>query len=159
MKKKLTTRQFAAIKRVYKNVCSSIETREKNLAKIVELEEENKGLDAFIDANETGVKMLTDGIPSEALVKKVVEETDKITASGKFAKVTKFIPTDIVEYDEEEGCYYINEPDVDRGLNSVEEIDDTEKATIKEEKPSDEEAFDPTKIFTEEDAKGIPFEE
>ena len=159
MKKKLTTRQFAAIKRVYKNVCSSIETREKNLAKIAELEEENKGLDAFIDANETGVKMITDGIPSEALVKKVVEETDKMTASGKFAKVTKFVPSEIVAYDEEENCYYIEEPEVGEGINSAEEVDDTEKAPVKEEKPSDEGAFDPTKVFTAEDGEGIPFAE
>lgn len=66
---KLTSRQISQIKNIYKansSIYSRIETLQKHLDKIqTELNEQLE----IIDANEAGVKMLTDGFISKQLIK------------------------------------------------------------------------------------------
>lgn len=140
--KTLSTRQFAAVKRVYKNICPSIETFNKNMDKIHKLTIENEAIEAFIQANEAGVKLITGGIPSTDLVKKVIVETDKIGINGKPVKVTKYEPSDNIIYDDNENCYYIDEGTSFESPSSYELDDSNLKET--EEVPSSEGAFDPT---------------
>lgn len=107
--KKLTVRQFATIKRVAQNVNPLVVKKNKLSAKVSELIGEIKALTDEINGHEAGVKALTGGYLSEELVTKVIETTDKVDKEGNPIKVTKYIPTDFVTFNEEENCYYIPE--------------------------------------------------
>ena len=105
--KKLTVRNFAALKRIAQNVNPLVVKKNRMLAQpkkillaVKELEEEIKGYEA-------GVVALTGGYQSEALVTKVVENTGKVDKDNAPIKVTKYIPTNLVTFSEEENCYYI----------------------------------------------------
>lgn len=109
--KKLTVRQFATVKRVAQNVNPLVVKKNKLYAKAQELEAEAKALEEEIEGHEAGIKSLTGGYISEDLVTKVVETTNKVDKDGNPIKVTKYLPTSLVEYNEEENCYYLNEPE------------------------------------------------
>lgn len=118
--KRLTVRQFASIKRIAQNVNPLVVKKNKIEEKIEALQIEKECLQNEINGHEAGVQALTDGYVSEQLVKKVVETTDKVDKDGNLIKVTKYLPTDSVIYNEEENCYYINE-------NVTEEVETTDK--------------------------------
>lgn len=109
--KKLTVRQFATVKRVAQNVNPLVVKKNKLYAKAQELEAEAKALEEEIEGHEAGIRSLTGGHISEDLVTKVVETTNKVDKDGNPIKVTKYLPTSLVEYNEEENCYYLDEPE------------------------------------------------
>lgn len=51
------------------------------------------------------------GVPVYKLVKKVIEPTGTMGKDGKPIKVTKYLPTNIVSYDEQKKQYVITLPD------------------------------------------------
>ena len=142
--KKLTVRQMAVVKRVAQNVSSLVDKKAKALSKIHQLENEIATLDTEISGHEVGIKTLTDGYTSEDLVVKQVE--NKFNTKGEEVKATKYVPSDIVVYSEEDKCYYIKDNEVQlESPNSAEEVDDS-RLEETEEKPSDEGAFNPIEV-------------
>ena len=105
--KKLTVRNFAAIKRIAQNVNPLVVKKNRMLAQAKKILLEVKEIEEEIKGYEAGVVALTGGYQSEALVTKVVENTGKVDKDNAPIKVTKYIPTNLVTFSEEENCYYI----------------------------------------------------
>jgi hypothetical protein len=78
--------------------------------KIMPLVNEMKTLQSLNDSLEEGIVKVI-GIPVYQLVKKVIEPTGAVGKDGKPIKVTKYLPTDIVSYDEQKKQYVIQIPD------------------------------------------------
>ena len=110
--KKLTVRNFAAIKRIAQNVNPLVVKKNRMLAQARKILLEVKGIEEEIKGYEAGVIALTGGYQSEALVTKVVEDTGKVDKDNAPIKVTKYIPTSLVTFSEEENCYFI--PDFEK---------------------------------------------
>lgn len=161
MNKTLTVRQFAGVKRIAQNVNPLVVKKNKIAAKINELNAEYNALTVEIEGHEMGVKALTDGLTSEDLVVKKVEDTGKVDKEGRPIKVTKYEPrAGIVVFNEEANVYeiHIKEPDIDNV--APETVDDTEKAPETEVKAGEEAPFDPTNSFNDTEANDkLPFEE
>ena len=105
--KKLTIRNFAAIKRIAQNVNPLVVRKNRMLAQAKKILLEVKEIEEEIKGYEAGVVALTGGYQSEALVTKVVEDTGKVDKDNNPIKVTKYIPTNLVTFSEEENCYYV----------------------------------------------------
>ena len=105
--KKLTVRNFAAIKRIAQNVNPLVVKKNRMLAQAKKILLEVKEIEEEIKGYEAGVVALTGGYQSEALVTKVVENTGKVDKDNAPIKVTKYIPTNLVTFNEEENCYYV----------------------------------------------------
>ena len=105
--KKLTIRNFAAIKRIAQNVNPLVVKKNRMLAQAKKILLEVKEIEEEIKGYEAGVVALTGGYQSEALVTKVVENTGKVDKDNAPIKVTKYIPTNLVTFNEEENCYYV----------------------------------------------------
>ena len=160
--KTLTIRQFAGVKRIAQNVNPLVVKKNKIAAKIDELNAKYNALTAEIEGHEMGVKSLTDGLTSEDLVVKKVEDTGKVGKDGKPIKVTKYEPkAGVVVFNEEASVYeiHIEEPEVENV--APETVDDTEKAPETEVKAGEESPFDPTNPFNNdvEDGDKLPFED
>lgn len=134
----LTVRQFAAIKRVAMNVNPLVVKKNKIAAKISELNKEYNDLTEEIQGYEMGVMKLTDGLMSEDIVTKKVEDTGKVDKDGKPIKKTVYEPKEgVLTFNAEANAYefYVtgkSEAKVDNGIEpeavAPEIIDDTEKA-------------------------------
>lgn len=135
--KTLTTKQFAAVKRVAQNVNYAVTKKNKIAEKISELSREYNDLTAEIEGHEVGIIRLT-GHTSEELVTKVVETTDKVDKDGRPIKITKYEPkAGAVVYNEETKLYeiHIEDPELD-SVQDGETADDTEEVPVVEG-PSD----------------------
>lgn len=136
--KVLTVRQFAAIKRVAMNVNPLVVKKNKIAAKIDELNKEYNDLVEEIEGYEMGVKKLTDGLMSEDIVTKRVEDTGKVDKDGKPIKKTVYEPKEgVLTFNAEANVYEFcvtgeSETKVDNGIEpeavAPEAVDDTEKA-------------------------------
>lgn len=149
MKKTLTTRQFASVKRIAQNVNPLVVKKNKIAIKINELNEEFNALSAEIEGHEMGIKALTGGFTSEDLVIKNVEDTGKTDKEGRPVKVTKYEPKPgVVVFNEESNVYEINveEPVIDEPSEGT-AVDDTETAPETEVKAGEESPIDPIENF------------
>ena len=100
----ISSRQFAAIKRIAQNLyptAARIKTIEKRIA---EYQEEKNRLQSIITASEASVMSITDNIPVLDIVNRVVETTT--LSDGKVQKITKWLPSDLV-IKNEDGTYSI----------------------------------------------------
>ena len=160
--KTLTIRQFAGVKRIAQNVNPLVVKKNKIAAQIDKLNAEYNALTEEIEGHEMGVKSLTDGLTSEDLVVKKVEDTGKVGKDGKPVKVTKYEPkAGVVVFNEEANVYeiHVEEPEVEDV--APEAVDDTEKAPETEVKAGEEAPFDPTNSFNNDTEAGdkLPGEE
>ena len=90
------------------------------------LDEEVNACKTQIDALEAGI-VATLGFKVSELVKKVIEPTGKTDAkTGKPIKVTKYIPTDIVSYDESAKEFVVTTPE-ENALEAPTELPTTEE--------------------------------
>lgn len=135
--KKLTIRNFAAIKRIAQNVNPLVVKKNRMLAQAKKILLEVKEIEEEIKGYEAGVVALTDGYQSEALVTKVVENTGKLDKDNAPIKVTKYIPTSLVTFNEEENCYYI--PD----FKKEEDVETPQVAEPTQTKSNEEPTEDP----------------
>ena len=78
--------------------------------KLEALNAELQAKDGQIEALESGVVKIV-GFHVTDLVKKVMEPNGKVDDKGNPVKVTKFLPTDMVSYDEQKKEYVITLPD------------------------------------------------
>lgn len=144
MSKTLTVREFAAVKRVAMNVSSLVVKKNKIAAKINELNAEFNALIDEIEGHEYGVKKKTNGLTSEDLVVKKVEDTGKVDKDGKPIKKTVYEPNEnTVVFNEELNVYEIKSYSLSTEDVSAESIDDTEMAPEVEVQAGEEAPIDP----------------
>ena len=108
MEKRISYDVFQSVKRVAQACNPLMMKRESVKAKIEKLAAEYQEYDVQIQSLEAGIRQVT-GFRVEELVKKVIEPgTD---ANGNPKKTTKYLPTDIVSYDNEKRQFVITIPD------------------------------------------------
>ena len=107
MEKRISFDQFQSVKRVAQACNPLMVKREKIKAKIEALAKEYKDYDTQIASLEAGIKQVV-GFRVEELVKKVIEPG--VDNNGQPKKTTKYLPTDIVSYDEKHKQYVITIP-------------------------------------------------
>ena len=118
MEKRISFDQFQSVKRVAQACNPLVVKRDKIKEKIEKLQAEYNDYDTQVASLEAGIKQVI-GFRVEELVKKVIEPG--IDANGQPKKTTKYLPTDIVSYDEDKKQYVITTPDDD---NKAEEPGD-----------------------------------
>lgn len=115
MEKRISYFEFQSVKSVAKAIDPKVREREKLEAQAKELAEKYKAVQAEISLYEAGV-VKNIGFHVTDLVKKVIEPTGKTDAkTGKPIKITKYLPTDIVSYDETTKEYVITVEDTPAG--------------------------------------------
>lgn len=110
MEKRISFDQFQSVKRVAQACNPLMVKREKIKAKIEVLNKEYNDYDTQIASLEAGIKQVV-GFRVEELVKKVIEPG--VDANGQPKKTTKYLPTDIVSYDENKKQFIVSIPDND----------------------------------------------
>lgn len=110
-------------------------------AKAAKIKEEYDNCQAQIDALEAGILAVT-GFHVTDLVKKVIEPTGKTDKNGVALKETKYLPTDIVSYDNNTKEFVITIPDPDTSVEPpvIEDLEDSDsdKDVETQEETSDE---------------------
>ena len=152
MEKRISYSQFQQVKSAAKMIDPLQRKMVPLKAKIAALVGELKGYQTQIDALEAGIVSIL-GFHVADLVKKVIEPTGKTDPkTGKPLTVTKYLPTDMVSYDEQKKQYVISIPEAPTGalpdydadaesLHANEEASENKavenKAAVSEASPSD----------------------
>ena len=108
MEKRISYSQFQSVKCVAKACDPLISKRAKLNEKIGKLIAEYDGCNTQIKSLEAGIVTVI-GFPVDMLVKKVIEPG--VDVNGMPKKTTKYLPTDIVSYDEKHKQYIISVDD------------------------------------------------
>lgn len=120
MEKRISYSQFQQVKSAAKMI-DPLQRKMQPLRKKIEgLVTELKSYQTQVDALEAGIVQIL-GFHVSDLVKKVIEPTGKTDANGKPTTVTKYLPTDIVSYDEQKKEYVITIPTTEETNEVVEE--------------------------------------
>ena len=106
MRKEISYSQFQQVKSAAKMIDPNMRKIEALKKKIMPLVAEMKQYQALNDSLEAGIVSVI-GFHVSDLVKKVIEPTGATDKFGKPIKVTKYLPTDIVSYDEQKKMYVI----------------------------------------------------
>ena len=130
MEKRISFDQFQSVKRVAQACNPLMVKREKIKAKIEALAKEYKDYDTQIASLEAGIKQVV-GFRVEELVKKVIEPG--VDNNGQPKKTTKYLPTDIVSYDENKKQFIVSIPDDDTEDVETKSFSGEETATPSEE--------------------------
>lgn len=134
MEKRISYSQFQQVKNASKMI-DPLQRKMQPLRKKIEaLVVELKGYQTQVDALEAGIVQVL-GFHVAELVKKVIEPTGKTDANGKPIMVTKYLPTDIVSYDEQKKQYVINTDDITREPKAPETPEAS--AAVSEASPSE----------------------
>jgi len=120
MEKRISYTQFQSVKNVAKAVEPIMRKIRPIEEKIKALQEEIVGYQKMIEALEAGIVSMT-GFHVDELVKKEVTVTGTDQKTGKPIKSVKFLPTDIVKYDEAKKQYVVCIPDEEPKTNAAEE--------------------------------------
>ena len=141
MEKRISYSQFQSVKRVAQACDPLMVKREKVKEKIEKLAAEYKDYDTQIKSLEAGIVQVI-GCRVEDIVKKVIEPG--VDVNGKTKKTTKYLPTDIVSYDENHKQYVITLTDPENTANPSAEGKDTETPSGKDnmETPTEEPTTD-----------------
>lgn len=129
MEKRISFDQFQSVKRVAQACNPLMVKREKIKAKIEALAAQYKDYDTQIASLEAGIKQII-GFRVEELVKKVIEPG--VDVNGQPKKTTKYLPTDIVSYDEEKKQFIVSIPDAEASSTS-EEVKTESSETLQNE--------------------------
>ena len=119
MEKRISYSQFQQVKSAAKMIDPNMRKIESLKKKIMPLVEEMKYWQAQNDSLEEGIVKFI-GFHVSDLVKKVIEPTGTTDKNGKAIMTTKYLPTDIVSYDEQKKQYVICVPD--EGQNAPETV-------------------------------------
>lgn len=130
MEKRISFDQFQSVKRVAQACNPLMVKREKIKAKIEALNKEYNDYDTQIASLEAGIKQVV-GFRVEELIKKVIEPG--VDANGQPKKTTKYLPTDIVSYDETKKQFIISIPDDDLEGVETKSFSGEETASTSEE--------------------------
>lgn len=108
MEKRISYSQFQSVKCVAKACDPLISKRSKLKEKLDKLAKEYEDCNTQIQSLEAGIVTVI-GFPVDMLVKKVIEPG--VDVNGMPKKTTKYLPTDIVSYDEKHKQYIISVDD------------------------------------------------
>ena len=139
MEKRISFDQFQSVKRVAQACNPLMVKREKIKAKIEALNKEYNDYDTQIASLEAGIKQVV-GFRVEELVKKVIEPG--VDANGQPKKTTKYLPTDIVSYDETKKQFIVSIPDNDPEDAEPKSFSESDKAAS----PSEENNMEASNI-------------
>ena len=110
MEKRIKYQQFQQVK----SAAKMIDPLKRKMAplknKVEALVAEMKSYQTQINALEAGIVQVI-GFHVDDLVRKVIEPTGKTDVNGKPIMQTKYIPTDIVAYDDQHKEFVVNVPD------------------------------------------------
>ena len=115
MEKRISYSQFQQVKSAAKMMDPNMRKIEALKKKIMPLVNEMKALQSLNDSLEEGIVKVI-GVPVYQLVKKVIEPTGAVGKDGKPIKVTKYLPTDAVSYDEQKKQYVIQIADDEESI-------------------------------------------
>ena len=118
MEKRISYSQFQSVKCVARACDPLITKRNKLKERIEKLAAEYKDCETQINSFQEGIVKVI-GLPVEKIVKKVMESG--VDVNGQAKKTTKYLPTDIVAYDEKHKQYVITVPDAE-GQSKSEEV-------------------------------------
>ena len=144
MTKRISYQQFQSVKSVAKAIDPIMRKVNPLKEKIETLVQEYKGYIAQVDALQAGIVQIV-GFPVSDLVKKVIEPTGAVGKDGKPIKTTKYVPTDIVSYDEQHKQYIITTPDDSTEEETAQSAEEVQQEPEQNESPQAEE--DPTSPF------------
>ena len=158
MKKEISYSQFQQVKSAAKMIDPNMRKIEALKKKIMPLVAEMKQYQALNDSLEAGIVNVI-GFHVADLVKKVIEPTGATGKDGKPIKVTKYLPTDIVKYDEQKKVYVIETPSTDEINAEVEQklAEEQEAATFQTSNEVSEVADAPANE-QEAEGNGMPWE-
>lgn len=139
MEKRISYSQFQSVKCVAKACDPLITKRNKLKDRIEKLAAEYKDCDTQINSFQEGIVKVI-GLPVEKLVKKVMESG--VDVNGQPKKTTKYLPTDIVAYDEKHKQYIITIPEAEEKV-SEEETSNKEAETTDAVNAAADECNDP----------------
>lgn len=125
MEKRISYQQFQSVKSVAKAIDPINRKIEPLKEKIKAMVEECKGYQEQVSALEAGIVSII-GFHVNDLVKKVIEPTGAIDPkTNKPIKVTKYVPTDIVTYDDQHKQYVISIPEEECNVAEPEMSEET----------------------------------
>lgn len=154
MEKRISYDQFQSVKRVAQACNPLAVKRDKIRAKIEALAAEYKDYDTQISSLEAGIKQVV-GFRVEELVKKVIEPG--VDVNGQPKKTTKWLPTDIVSYDEKHKQYVITTPSFEEAVNdAVDNMKDPIQLEEKEEAPVASDNVEDAVVDNVENTEEIP---
>lgn len=90
MEKKFTKFELARLKRTAQNVDQYLNTKNKLVAKIAELQAELYNVNQLIELTDAPTKAMTGGFGTEDIIRKVVVPTDKMDKNGNIIKQTTY---------------------------------------------------------------------
>lgn len=102
----LSTRKWATIKKTAQIVQPNVAKKQRLEAQIADLQNQLAEANAAIAEWDGAIVRMT-GYSSEQLIKRVVEPSGKTDANGKPLTTTKWVPTELVSFNEETNTYVI----------------------------------------------------
>ena len=102
----LSTRKWATIKKTAQIVQPNVAKKQRLEAQIANLQNQLAEANAAIAEWDGAIVRMT-GYSSEQLIRRVVEPSGKVDANGKPLTITKWVPTEIVSFNEETNTYVI----------------------------------------------------
>lgn len=135
MEKRISYSQFQSVKCVAKACDPLLSKRIKLKEKLDKLTKEYEDCNTQISSLEAGIISVI-GFPVDALVKKVIEPG--IDVNGLPKKTTKYLPTDIVSYDEKHKQYIIsvNDEPKEAVAESQDIVDESKSSVYVDETPN-----------------------
>lgn len=127
MEKRISYSQFQSVKCVAKACDPLISKRNKLAEKLQKVAQEYKDCDTQIQSLEAGIVSVI-GLRVQELVKKVIEPG--VDANGQPKKTTKYLPTDIVSYDEKHKQYVITIKDNDAAEEGTDTVSFQSEETV-----------------------------
>lgn len=150
----ISSRQFAAIKRIAQNLyptAARMRTIEKRIA---EYQKEKESLQNVINASEFSVMSITNNIPVLDIVNRVVETTT--LSDGKVQKVTKWLPSNLVIKNEDGSYSILDETETASESELKSELETSTTSVEKESEVTPEELEDVSDRYY--DARGMQAE-
>lgn len=135
MEKRISYSQFQSVKCVAKACDPLLSKRIKLKEKLDKLTKEYEDCNTQISSLEAGIISVI-GFPVDKLVKKVIEPG--IDVNGLPKKTTKYLPTDIVSYDEKHKQYIIsvNDEPKETVTESQDIVDESKSSVYVDETPN-----------------------
>lgn len=135
MEKRISYSQFQSVKCVAKACDPLLSKRIKLKEKLDKLTKEYEDCNTQISSLEAGIISVI-GFPVDKLVKKVIEPG--IDVNGLPKKTTKYLPTDIVSYDEKHKQYIIsvNDEPKEAVAESQDIVDESKSSVYVDETPN-----------------------
>ena len=150
----ISSRQFAAIKRIAQNLYPTAARMRTIEKKIAEYQKEKENLQNIITASEASVMSITNNIPVLDIVNRVVETTT--LSDGKVQKVTKWLPSDLVVKNEDGTYSILDETETASESELKSELEIPTTSVVKESEVTPEELEDVSDRYY--DARGIQVE-